>query len=162
MVAYHIWHLCQVSANNVCSIISSMNNQDIQHLINKTLVSDPKVIAAYVFGSRAKKMAIRESDFDLAVVVKKKTAASYDAVYERIKHVRFPADLDLVIVDKESSPLLLFEIIRDGTCIYKRSEQERVNFEARALHTFYDTQHMRNIAYSYLPRQFTISSYGNR
>lgn len=139
-----------------------MFKQKLTSQLDVALTRDANVIAVYVFGSQAKNRAIRESDFDIAVVVEKKTLTTYDDIYVRIKHISFPADLDLVIVDEQSSPLLLFEIIRDGICVYKRSEKHRVNLEARALHRFYDTQHMRNISYSYLSRQFNLSSYGNR
>ena len=74
---------------------------------------------------------------------------------EQIKTIDFPKDLDLSVVDKNSSPLFLFQIVSTGQCIYQSSEKEKVSFEAFTLGNYYDTAHLRKIYYSYLKDKFS-------
>lgn len=123
------------------------------------LAKDPRILAAYVIGSTARGQAGAESDFDLVVVVRNTHSFSEDGVYELIRHISFPRDLDLSVVDACSSPLFLFQIVNHGTMIYEVSRKERVRFEAYALHTYYDSAHMRSIYASYLPERFSSNAY---
>lgn len=131
------------------------------HTIATALTKDHRILAAYVIGSTARGEVGTESDFDLAVVVGKTRSISEDEVYQLIRHIAFPRDLDLSVVDTHSSPLFLFQIIHSGTMIYEASRGERVQFEAYALHTYYDTAHMRAIYAGYLSQQFARQAYVN-
>lgn len=128
--------------------------QQLQQLFGQV----PRIIAVYVIGSFASGNANKESDFDLAVVVDSKKYLNEDDVYNFVQEVSFPRDLDLSVVDKGSSPLFLFQIIKTGECIYKRSENDRIKFEAFVLHNYYDTAHIRNIYYSYLKDKFAYDN----
>lgn len=114
----------------------------------------PHIVVVYVIGSLVRGNASKESDFDLVVVVDNKSMLSDSEVYNLIQDISFPRDLDLSVVDKSSSPLFLFQIIKTGECIYKRSENDRIKFEAFTLHNYYDTAHIRKIYYSYLKYKF--------
>ena len=95
------------------------------------------------------------------MVVQNTRSITQDHVYELIRHISFPRDLDLSVVDTTSSPLFLFHIVRDGKVIYEVSQQARMQFEAYALHTYYDTAHMRTIYAQYLPERFPRSAYAH-
>ena len=129
--------------------------------IAKMFAIDSRIHAAYVIGSSVRGDVSPESDFDLAVVVQNIHSMTQDHVYELIRHISFPRDLDLSVVDSTSSPLFLFHIVRDGEVIYEASRQARVQFEAHALHTYYDTAHLRGIYARYLPERFGRSVYAH-
>ncbi|MDP3974091.1 MAG: nucleotidyltransferase domain-containing protein [Candidatus Daviesbacteria bacterium] len=122
--------------------------------ISQALVKEPKIKLAYVLGSVVSGKLKLDSDFDLAIVVDNKDKIDFKFVYSLISHIKFPKNLDLSIVDKNSSPLFLFQIASTGECIYRQSEEEKVAFEAFVLKNYYDTAHMRSIYYSYLKDKF--------
>ena len=126
--------------------------------LKRSLSKYPKIKLAYVLGSVAHGGVKPESDFDLAVVVDDAAKINYSQVYQLISHLSFPKDLDLSIVDKDSSPLFLFQIISTGNCIYQRSDAERVVFEAYVMENYYDTAHLRNIYSSYLKERFPYAN----
>lgn len=126
-------------------------------LISQLAVSfskEPKIKLAYVLGSVVSGRAKSESDFDLAVVIEDKYQIDLDYVYSLTVPISFPKDLDLSIVDKNSSPLFLFQMISTGECLYQKSEKIRISFEAYVLRNYYDNAHLRNIYYSYLKDKF--------
>ena len=134
-------------------------NENLLSQIRESLTKVPEVLAAYVVGSVAQGVAGAESDFDLAVVVKSRRRVSEDDVYELIRHLEFPRDLDLSVVDKGSSPLFLFQIISKGKRVYEGTRETAVEFEAWAMKNYYDTAHMRNIYNRYLKEKFTNYTY---
>lgn len=111
-------------------------------------------MAAYVLGSVAQGYAGSESDFDLAVVVDRLRLTSYDQVYEGIRHLEFPKNLDLAVVDTASSPLFLFQMIKTGERVYSRLDKESVELESFIMKNYYDTEHLRSIYDSYLSQKF--------
>ena len=122
---------------------------------------DANILAVYLFGSLPKGYADRESDFDLAVVVDKKQPDSEDTIYELIKDIQFPKNLDLSVIDKASSPLFLFQVVSKGGRIYERNRGDMVQFEAFVLHNYYDTVHLRGIYARYLKKKFSQTNYAN-
>lgn len=131
-----------------------MINNKLVTQIHEALSKEPRIKLAYVLGSIISGRVKADSDFDLVVVVDDATKINYDQIYQLISNLKFPKDLDLSIVDKNSSPLFLFQIISTGKCVYQRSEEERVFFEADVLKIYYDTTHLRNIYHSYLKDKF--------
>lgn len=118
--------------------------------IKSALKVNPQIIAAYVIGSTVSKKYTEESDFDLVVVTHNKKALSHDKVYGLIEHIKFPKNLDLSIVDKSSSPIFLYQIVAKGERIYAKNQLPANDFEAFALHNYYDTAHIRNIYHTHL------------
>lgn len=125
--------------------------------IQKALSCEPKIKMVYVLGSVVSGRVKTDSDFDLAVVVEDHTKINSDQIYKLISHLKFPKDLDLSIVDKNSSPLFLFQITSTGRCIYQKSDTLRIVFESSTMKNYYDTAHLRNIYSSYLKERFTYA-----
>lgn len=125
--------------------------------IHAVLSKEPKIKLAYVLGSVVSGRSVKESDFDLCLVVNDKSKVDYDDIYRLISHIQFPKDLDLSVVDKNSSPLFLFQIVSTGKCVFQKSDQEKINFEAFVLKNYYDTAHTRNIYFSYLKEKFSYA-----
>ena len=122
--------------------------------IQKALKDKPGIIAAYVVGSFASANTSKESDFDLAVVVENKNKTTENDVYNLIRSISFPKDLDLSVVDSSSSPLFLYQIISKGEKIDIGQGKQAVDFEPRVLDNYYDNKHIRDIYYSQLKDKF--------
>ena len=139
-----------------------MKNDKVISYIQKALQKEPRILACYIFGSYIKKVHNKESDIDLAVIVKNKKLITENTIYELLKDVPFPKDLDLSIVDKASSPIFLFQVISSGTRIYTKDKNRADAFEAQVLRYYYDTQHIRNIYNYYLREKFPSKLYAHR
>lgn len=122
--------------------------------IKKALSKEPRIRLAYVLGSVVSGRERADSDFDLAVVIDDVTKIEFEQIYKLLAHLSFPKDLDLSIVDKNSSPLFLFQITSTGRCIYRKSDNEKVAFESFVMKNYYDSAHLRNIYSSYLKERF--------
>jgi len=134
-------------------------NNNLHSRIQKALKNNPEILAVYVIGSTVSKRLTDKSDFDLVVVTQNKKVTTDDDVYELIRHIKFPRNLDLSVVDKSSSPIFLYQVIAKGERIYEKSKSQVNNFEAFVLHNYYDTSHLRNIYEKSLREK--ISSYAN-
>ena len=100
-----------------------MIDRELISQICSSLSQEPKIKLAYVLGSVLSGRANADSDFDLAIVIDNKDEIDFNYVYNLISHLNFPKDLDLSIVDNNSSPIFLFQITSTGKCIYERSEE---------------------------------------
>lgn len=138
-----------------CYNASIMEQATIEQL-QKAVGVMPEIMAVYVFGSFAKGQETKESDFDLAFVVENRKKIDTHRIYDALDKVHLPADLDIVVVDASSPPLLLFEIISSGKLIFTRSEKETTDFEANTLKSYYDNTHIRKIYYEYLKEKFPV------
>ncbi len=138
-----------------------MVNIQLKHDIVQSLAQDSSVIAAYVLGSFARGEVGPESDFDLAVAVDKVHPASSDTIYELLKNIQFPKNLDLSVIDSTSSPLFLFQVISKGERIFERNTNDIVQFEAFTLHNYYDTAHLRAMFAEKLNEKFIQTTYAN-
>ncbi|MDO8657431.1 MAG: nucleotidyltransferase domain-containing protein [Candidatus Levybacteria bacterium] len=127
---------------------------DVFSEVQNVLKNKQEILACYIFGSFVEGHAARESDFDIAFVVDDKKNINEKKIYNLIKNIHFPKDLDITVVDKKSSPLFLFQIINKGKRIYESDKNKADSFEASVLLNYYDTQHIRNIYYKYLKKAF--------
>lgn len=148
--------------------MNNLQNNNFLEQINKVFLrikeaakKDQNILAVYFFGSLLKNYANHESDFDLAVVVDKKKQDSQDSIYELIRNIQFPKNLDLSVVDQASSPLFLFQVISKGQRIYERNRNDMVQFETFVLHNYYDTVHLRAIYAKHLKDKFLQATYAN-
>lgn len=134
-----------------------MNIADLSSQTKTVLAKNEPIIAAYIIGSVVSGNSNQDSDFDLVVVVKNKKNISEDKIYELVRQINFPKDLDLSVVDLNSSPLFLYQIISKGKKIYQKNELEVNKFESFALHNFYDNAHLRNIYNQALKAKFSYA-----
>jgi predicted nucleotidyltransferase len=132
-----------------------MNNDNLYLEIKTALKKEQLIVAAYIIGSVASGNINKDSDFDLVVVVKDRKTISEDKIYELVRRISFPKDLDLSVVDLNSSPLFLYQIISKGKRIYQKITAEASRFESFALHNFYDNAHLRNIYNQALKAKFS-------
>ncbi len=143
-----------------------MKNQlieELQNQLNQIFKSNKKVLAVYLFGSQAGEYAVADSDLDLAIFVNKKDEFSKrEFVKKLIKEIKIPYELDLSIIDYKSPPIFLFEIIKNGDCIYSKTAELRPTIEGKIMHIYYDTQHLRDIYSQYLDKSFEKDNCENK
>lgn len=118
------------------------------------------IIAVYFYGSRVSGNAKLKSDLDVAVVADGIKDVNYEDLYRRISQVLQKHEIDLRVITKESSPLFVFQVLKNGHCVYRKNDKERLNFEVGATLEFYDTQHIRDIYTHYLKKSLKEGSYG--
>lgn len=123
-----------------------MNNESLdadQKQIVAYLASRPNVLVAYLFGSLARGGATSRSDFDLAVLLNAGLSCR-----EQVE-----CQLDLMVVldgfsDREvqvtllntASPMLAYQVLREGLPLYAREDGERIAFEVRAMKRYFDVK----------------------
>ncbi len=137
-----------------------MKDNNLYTQIKVVLAKEPEILAAYVVGSTVSGKTTSESDFDLVIIVRNRKIVGQDKVYELVRNLHFPRDLDLSVADRSSSPVFLYQVIAKGKRIYEKEQSEMSKFEAFALHNYYDTAHIRNTYHRYLKEK--LSSHANR
>lgn len=131
-----------------------MKDQETFSRLENLFKSYPQIIAAYFYGSQVGGYASSKSDLDVAVVVEDFSAANYGNLYLEASQVIKDKEIDLRVVTRETSPTFIFQMIRNGRCIYQRNNLEKVQFEVKALGEYYDGEHTRRIYDNYLKSYF--------
>lgn len=125
------------------------------------------VIAVYLHGSRVKGYAASDSDTDIAIVVKDRSKLKtrgwgvYNVASDIEDVLGLPGELDIRVVDKDSSPVFLFEIIRSGKLVSEKDLESRVEFESQVMQRYYDTEKMHSIYRTYLYSNVKEAVYAN-
>jgi hypothetical protein len=107
------------------------------------LAGRPDVVVAYLFGSVAREEATPRSDIDLAVLL--------DASLSRQEHIERQLDMMValdavsdrevqVILLNTASPVLAYQVLREGLRLYARDDKERIAFEVRAMKRYFDVK----------------------
>lgn len=117
------------------------------------------VKACYLYGSQAKNQERGESDYDLAVFVEDKNKINYRGLLSIINaNFSSPEKLHLTLVDlNSSSPLLLYQIIKNGQLLFEKQYGNHVELESYIMRLFFDDQYRNQVYYQKLK-----NSYANR
>ncbi|HBR17232.1 MAG TPA: hypothetical protein DD725_06460, partial [Deltaproteobacteria bacterium] len=96
--------------------------------------------------SRAKGIAGSRSDWDIAVYVAEEAGQTMPATFPFYIEAEIAAllatnDVQVVVLNGLESPLLGFEIIKDGILLVDKDEGKRIEFEARVLGQYHDWQY---------------------
>jgi predicted nucleotidyltransferase len=120
--------------------------EEIKHLI-ETFQNRPSVIFAYLFGSKVKGYANERSDWDIAVYfpepiekVGEWPAFELEAELSRV----LGATVQVIVLNNSLTPVLGFEIVRDGVLLIDRDKNFRMDFENRTLLNRPDERDRRN------------------
>jgi predicted nucleotidyltransferase len=116
-------------------------SEPLRARIDTFFVAQPRIAAAYLFGSRATGRSRRGSDFDLALVVRERLDGWEQVELETSLSEVVGADGDLVVFG-EASPLLQHQILKWGTLLYEADHPERVRQEVAARREYLDTRHL--------------------
>ncbi|MEM2901106.1 MAG: HepT-like ribonuclease domain-containing protein [Candidatus Bathyarchaeia archaeon] len=94
-----------------------------------------EVLAAYLFGSRAREIFREDSDYDIAVLFKRENVSiltEADLAVEIADTLKVPSDkVDIVSLNKQEFPLIA-RVLKEGILIYQQDEAFRKNWERKA------------------------------
>jgi len=123
-----------------------------------------EIVLAYLYGSQARGTAGPLSD--VAVLFRTEMPGN-----ERFRHLLavmgefmdifqredvFVADLD------DATPLLRFEVYREGSLLYCQDEAIRIKFLTEALRDYEDTRPLREIQHKYLLQRIAAGTFGRQ
>lgn len=142
----------------------AMTKKDREKLINqlKKVLAKQPIKLAYLYGSYARGQERKNSDIDIAIVLKNprgKTVFGFPADVS----VYIPGtEIDLRVISLESEPVFLHSILKNKILLFAKDEKTRVDFEVKAMKKFFDTEHLRKLNYYYLKKSLEDNSYGRR
>jgi predicted nucleotidyltransferase len=124
--------------------------------INPEIFNKHKIKLAYLFGSRAKGTFTKDSDYDIAVLFKKKNGirgflAESAHLKDELREF-FPKELDIIALNNAGS-LLKYEAISKGLPLFSEDEKFRIDFEVLTVKEYIDDQYMRDIYTNALARR---------
>jgi len=101
-------------------------------------------VAAYIFGSYAKRIEKKKSDIDIALLLDKADYPNFPQLYfNTLLEKKLACRVDVVILNT-AGELLKYEIRRDGLLIFERSSNKRKQFEVRSRKHFEDFLFLHN------------------
>ena len=119
-----------------------LSDGDIQQLRSaaaKVLRSVPDVVAAYHYGSSARRQPARDLDLALVVVRGRSQGIDTDAIAEAIAaECGWPVDDFDVRIVNDADPVFFGNLLRDGHRCYESDHAARVAFEVRAMNAWLD------------------------
>jgi predicted nucleotidyltransferase len=106
---------------------------EVIEALKRVFEGDEKVVAAYLFGSKARGSDIEGGDFDIAVLLSSTPENLLDYYLHLLNRLSeiLGDRVDLIILNT-APPLLKHQVIKWGKTIYTRSERSRILFEASA------------------------------
>ena len=117
--------------------------KDVRSLV-EILRGQSSVAFAYLFGSKAKGYANKLSDWDVAVYFSDPMdkIGHWPAFELEAKLARTVGGVvQVTVLNVLLSPLLGFEIVKDGVVLLDRDQNLRMEFENRILRHYYDWQY---------------------
>ena len=101
------------------------------------------VKSAYIFGSRVAGKAVKNSDYDFAVLFGDGTSKEdrFDLklkLMAKLSSALGTDAVDVVILNDLSSLFFKYIIIKEGKLMYQKSELEAAEFESRTLGLYFD------------------------
>jgi uncharacterized protein len=115
--------------------------ETIKTAISKCFSREKAIQAAYVFGSVATGRTRRDSDIDVAVLIREQSIR--DTLKYRLKLMAdlgsalHRSDVEVVILN-EASPLLARRVLSKGMLIFERSASARVRFHVATANRYAD------------------------
>ena len=110
-----------------------------EEALTAALQSEADVRVAWLFGSRARGSHHEASDWDLLVLLAEGAPARRRV--ELITTLSITTGLDVDVVDLRRAPIeLAGPAIAESRVLFSRSEDERVDWEARTLALYFDAQ----------------------
>jgi predicted nucleotidyltransferase len=113
--------------------------------IQAYLTEQPDIVLAYLFGSVARGEEGELSDVDFAILLE--SGSDRETRLER--QIKYFVELDQmisrdvqIVLLNDATPMLAYEVVRDGVLLYERNQQERVDFVVLAMKRYFDVKPM--------------------
>lgn len=110
--------------------------------VRSLLSSDPRVQAAYLYGSRGRGDERPDSDVDLGILFAEEPPARIDGPVSELES-RLESELGLpvqVVALNSAPPDLVHRILRDGLIVCDTDRSRRIRFEVKARNEYFDLQ----------------------
>jgi predicted nucleotidyltransferase len=108
----------------------------------QAIFKNQPVELAYIFGSVATGNANKESDVDIAVLLKKDISKKkrFEIRLKLMTQLSrtFQREVDLVIFNDIKSVFFKYVIIKEGNLLYGKNEDQHVEFESRIMGEYFD------------------------
>jgi len=130
-----------------------MSEARIEEGVRRALEAAPAgVVAAYLYGSRARGTDRPESDLDLAILLDRTPPATLRTVARQVEDAveRALRITTQVVTLNTSAPDLTHRVLRDGIVVLDRDRPARLRFEVRARNEYFDLAPLRRL-YRRLP-----------
>jgi predicted nucleotidyltransferase len=110
--------------------------------LRSALARDDRVTAAYLFGSVARGTARKDSDVDIALLLRQKPPPTLAAqLFALEDDLRGFVDREVQLVTLNTAPIdLVHRVLRDGVMLYERDRAARLRFEVQARNAYFDLQ----------------------
>ncbi len=116
-----------------------------KNTIKKVCTSYQEILAAYVFGSRAKGGATAGSDLDLALLLEKDTEQEFDFLGFKVElEGVLDIEVDIGILNSAGEPIK-HQVRRDGKVVFDRDPEKRKRFEIMSRKYYQDFLHLHKI-----------------
>ena len=120
-----------------------MTEPDLAATLRSLLSGEPAgLVAAWLFGSRARGDERPGSDVDVGVLFDRPLAPTLGNEAHRLEaklEAAFGLRVQVVVLDAAPADLV-HRVLRDGVLLLDRSPRERVRFEVRARNVYFDLQ----------------------
>ncbi len=113
---------------------------------------EPKVLAAYLFGSRARNDGQETSDVDIALLTDELSPEEYATIVRTVAQTLGTERVDVVLLN-QASPTFRFRVISEGWGFYHRDAQTENRFELRVMKEYWDTGILRRNQYEILRKE---------
>jgi predicted nucleotidyltransferase len=130
-----------------------MHKSSVVETIRQALESaSSEVLAAYLYGSRARGTDSPGSDVDLGILLNAPPAPALKSVVRDLEDtlervLRIPSE---VVVLNGAAPDLVHRVLRDGILLLDRDRSRRIRFEVQSRNEYFDMAPVRRL-YRRLP-----------
>src|SRR3989442_10314521 len=137
--------------------ITVLDSSAVERAVARCTSRRREVLAAYVFGSVARRRTRRDSDVDVAVLLARPLRSSRSLPY-RLKLMTdlgsalHRSDVEVVILN-DASPWLAHRILSTGRLVFERSASARVRFQVSTASRYGDLIPMFETHIRYLKRR---------
>lgn len=111
---------------------------ELKSVVYSTLIKNPQILIAYIFGSLVKGNFKEYSDIDVAVYTKEEFSwQDFYILYGNLTKEIHSDRVDLVWLNK-AEPIISFEIIKTGKVLFYRNVDTLNDFELTVKKRYYD------------------------
>lgn len=126
--------------------------------VNASFLRYEKVVVAYLFGSRARGDFTEGSDMDFAILLSGSFKDPYDFVRligELATALKVEDEKINLVVLNDADLELAYKVISEGSVVFERDVEKRVDFEVRVLKSYMDFKPVLDQMRTSLIREYT-------
>ncbi|MDQ3032418.1 MAG: nucleotidyltransferase domain-containing protein [Myxococcota bacterium] len=119
---------------------SQVDRELVIAALRARLEREPRLIAAWLFGSAARDASRPDSDVDVAILGGDAAAGTLDDLRLDLQadlSAVIGRDVDLVVIDRAPADLV-HRVLRDGMLVTERDRAARIRFEVEARNRYFD------------------------